>query len=76
MAIKKEILQKRLGERIAYLRTTKGLNQTELAHYCNKDRQSINRLEKGKVNPSIYYLLQISNALEINMSELFNFDLK
>jgi putative transcriptional regulator len=68
----KSTFLKNLGKRIAYLREERGLNQAELALECDKDRQSINRLERGNVNPSAYYLLQISKALNINLSELFD----
>jgi len=63
---------KNLGKRIAYLREAKGFNQAELALECDKDRQSINRLEKGNINPSTFYLLQIAKALDVTLSELFN----
>ena len=69
----KEIFLKRLGERIAKIREEKKLNQSQLAIECDKDRQSINRLEKGNVNPSAYYLLQISKALDVPLKELLNF---
>lgn len=76
MAAKKEILQLKLGERIADLRKSRGLNQTELGFRCNKDRQSINRLENGKINPSFFYLYQVANALEVSLEEMFDFELK
>lgn len=69
----KEIFLKNLGQRITRLRESKGISQTELALQCDKDRQSINRLEKGNVNPSIFYLKQIADALEIPTMELLNF---
>lgn len=68
----KILFLKKLGARIAYLRESKGLNQAQLGLECDKDRQSINRLEKGNVNPSIYYLHQISKALEISLTELLD----
>lgn len=61
-----------LGKRIAYLRESNGLNQTQLGMECDKDRQSINRLEKGNVNPSIFYLYQICKALKISLAELLD----
>ncbi|HMT75658.1 MAG TPA: helix-turn-helix transcriptional regulator [Chitinophagaceae bacterium] len=70
--VKKTFLKK-LGGRIASLREMKGLNQTQLASECDKDRQSINRLEKGNVNPSAYYLFQISQALGTSLKELLEF---
>lgn len=69
----KEIFLKKLGERISQLREDKGLNQTQLAYRCGKDKQSINRLEKGNINPSAYYLYQLSIVLDVPVSELLNF---
>ncbi|MBC7902325.1 MAG: helix-turn-helix transcriptional regulator [Gemmatimonadaceae bacterium] len=66
----KRLFLKHLGERIASLREAKGLTQTELASRCEKDRQSINRLEKGGINPSVYYIIEISRALETSVSEI------
>ena len=69
----KKIFLKNLGKRIADLRETKGLNQSQLASECDKDRQSINRLEKGNVNPSAFYLYQISEALSVPVKDLLDF---
>lgn len=70
--IKKDFLQQ-LGKNITRLREAAGLSQTELALRCDKDRQSLNRLERGRINPSIYYLLQIADELKISLSDLLNF---
>ena len=69
----KKILQKKLGENICRIRKAKGLTQVELASLVNKDQQSIQRLEKGNINPSFYYLIEISKGLEIDLKELFAF---
>ena len=63
-------LLKLIGKRIVELRTQKGLSQSDLARACNKDRQSIERMENGKVSPSLYSLYEISVALEVPMEEL------
>ena len=60
----------RLGLKVRELREEKGLSQTELAYKIGKDQPSINRLEKGKVNPSIMYLLQICEGLEVSLIEM------
>ncbi len=65
---------KKLGKNIARLREKAGLSQTELALRCDKDRQSLNRLEKGRINPSIYYLSEIASELKISLKDLFDFD--
>jgi putative transcriptional regulator len=70
----KETFLKKLGKNIARLREEAGLSQTELALRCDKDRQSLNRLEKGRINPSIFYLLQISAELKISLKELLDFE--
>jgi putative transcriptional regulator len=58
-------LQKRVGKRIIQLRTEKGWSQSDLARACEKDRQSIERIENGKVSPSLYSLYEIALALEV-----------
>ena len=63
----------KLGQQIVKLREQKGWSQAELARNCYKDRQSIERLENGKINPSAYYLQEIATALNISMKELFDF---
>ncbi len=59
-----------LGLKVKELREEKGMSQTELAYKIGKDQPSINRLEKGKVNPSVIYLLEICEGLEISLIEL------
>jgi len=70
---KKQAFLKKLGARIIEIREAKGINQTQLAEYCDKDKQNINRLEKGNVNVSVYYLLLIAKALGVSLSELLDF---
>jgi transcriptional regulator with XRE-family HTH domain len=53
------------------IREKKGISQTLLVNKIGKDQPSINRLEKGKINPSYIYLLEICEGLEINITELF-----
>lgn len=68
--MKKEQLQKKIGQRIIELRTQKGWSQADLARACNKDRQAIEKIENGKVNATIFSLFEISKGLEISLSEL------
>jgi len=71
--MRKDIFLTKLGENIARLRGKAGLSQTELALRCDKDRQSLNRLEKGRINPSAYYLLEIAAELKVPVKELLDF---
>jgi len=66
---KKKALKK-LGEKIKKQRKLSGLTQSQLAAKVDKDQQSIQRLEKGRVNPSYFYLLEICKGLGIKIEEL------
>lgn len=69
---KKEFLKK-LGKNVIKLREKKGWNQSDLSRACDKDRQSIERLENGKINPSAYYLHEIAEGLELTIKDLLDF---
>lgn len=63
-------LKKKIGQRIVEFRTQKGWSQSDLARACKKDRQTIEKLENGKVNPTAYTLLEVATALGISLSRL------
>ena len=68
----KDQLNKKIGLRIVELRNQKGWSQSELARNLGKDRQALEKLENGKVNPTLYSLNQVATALDISLSELFD----
>ena len=70
MLLKKQLLNKKIGRRIAELRKKKGWSQSELARACMKDRQVIERLERGGTNATAYTLHEISTALGVSLDEL------
>lgn len=61
-----------IGTKVMRARLDKGLSQTKLAYTINKDQPSINRLEKGNINPSYIYLLEVCEGLEISLKELLS----
>jgi putative transcriptional regulator len=71
----KEVLLKDLGVRIRIIRKDKGITQLQLAHAIGKDQQSIQRLEKGNINPSYIYLQEIANGLNVSLLELLGQEL-
>ena len=71
--VTKEQLKQKIGQRIVELRTKKGWSQSDLARACNKDRQAMEKLENGKVNPTLYSLLEISKALDVSLKSLVDF---
>jgi len=66
-----ELFKKTLGKHVSRLRKEKGYTQAELSALINRDFQSISRIESGRINPSSYLILQIANALEVEVSEFF-----
>lgn len=70
----KEEFKKKIGKRIIELRTQKGWSQSDLARACEKDRQAIEKLENGKVNPTLYSLYEISKTLGVSLSSLVRFE--
>jgi len=61
-----------LGLKVKSIRLSKGFTQTELANIIGKDHPSINRLEKGKINPSYIFLLEVAEGLGISINEFFS----
>lgn len=70
----KDTYLKKLGKHIKQLREKGGLTQTQLAELCDKERQNIYRLEKGKMNPTAYYLTEIAKGLGIEAKDLLDFE--
>jgi putative transcriptional regulator len=68
--VTKERLKKLIGQRVVELRTKKGWSQADLARETGKDRQAIEKLENGKVNPTLYSLLEIAKAMNVSLSVL------
>lgn len=66
----REKLKKLIGQRIVELRTKKGWSQSDLARACGKDRQAIEKLENGKVNPTLFSLFEVAEALNVSLSVL------
>lgn len=63
-----------LGKRIASLRVKKGFTQEKLAEAVNYSTNHISKLELARTNPSFDLLVNIADAFNIEMKELFNFD--
>jgi transcriptional regulator with XRE-family HTH domain len=55
----KEDIQKIMGNNIATIRQSKNLTQIALGDLLDIERQSINRIEKGRTNISIHYYTKL-----------------
>jgi len=63
-----------IGEFIKEQRIQKGLTQEELAEKINITVRTIQRIEKGEVNPRLFTLQVISDVLEIDYEKLIKFE--
>ena len=70
--INKEKLLEQLGDHIASKRKELDISGAELARRCLVDRQAIDRIERGKTNPTFFTLAKIARALGISVNELLD----
>lgn len=61
-----------MKNQIAQIRKNKGLTQIQLAVRCNVSQQSISKIEKGVITPSLTVALQLSRVLNCKLDDLFN----
>ena len=71
----KNKLSKKIGIAIKYYRSNKNISQEKLAFKIGADRTYISALEQGNKIASVYCLYQLSNILDINLKDLFDFTL-
>ncbi len=67
------MIEEKVGSRIKELRAKLGISQEELGFRSGVHRTYIASLEVGKRNISIATLEKIVKALEVSLSEFFNF---
>jgi len=66
----KEEFLKRFGNHLKKVRMEKGITGSELGRRCYMDKPNITRLEKGRVNPSLFILKRLCDGLEIELTDL------
>ena len=68
------MITKKMGNRIRTLRNQMGLSQEKLALRAGIDRTYLAGIESGKRNATITSIEKIVNALEISLSDFFDFE--
>lgn len=68
--MQKEQFNRKFGDFIRLKRESLGLTQQDLAFKMNIDYQSISRLERGKVAPTLHWCYRLADALETDLSTL------
>ena len=66
----KNLLLETIGNNIRRYRTLKKMSQQSVADYTNIAKSTIQRIENGKLNPTILMLEKISITLEIEIEDL------
>lgn len=61
---------KKLGLNIKRIRIAKEMTQVDLAYTCGFEKQNMQRIEAGKTSPTLKTLLKISEALEVDITDL------
>lgn len=71
-SMEKSDLLKIIGKSIQDVRVSKGLSQVDLVGKMQGkiDTTNISRIESGRTNPTLYTLYRISQALEVELSDL------
>ncbi len=64
-------LAEKIGYNIRKARKARAFTIKDLAFSANIEYTQVSRIERGKINTSVYQLYIISGALEINISALF-----
>jgi transcriptional regulator with XRE-family HTH domain len=64
----------KFGENLKKIRIEKGITQAQLAIDCDVDVSVISRIERGVVNTSLSNIKMISNFLNIEIKQLFEFE--
>lgn len=62
------------GNKLKELRLSKGLTQEDLYFKSTVSRSHIGMIEKGKRDITLSAIFKLSRALEVNLSEFFEFD--
>ena len=62
-----------IGRKIKYFREKRGLTQEKLAEKCGLSLDYIGKIEVNINKPGLKALMKISDALDIEIKELFDF---
>ncbi len=66
-------IEKKFGAKLAYVRKRKKLSQIKLAEIVNMNFNYIGQIERGEANVTIKTMKALANALEVELTELFDF---
>ena len=62
-----------IGSRIKDIRNKKGLTQEQLSEKMEINPKYLSSIERGRENPTLNTLIKVSESLEVDLGEIFNF---
>ena len=62
-----------IGARIAEIRNRKGITQEQLAGKMGISPKYLSSIERGKENPTLNTLINLSVSLDVDLSDMFSF---
>lgn len=65
---------KRFGKNLKRIRKSKNVSQETLAIRVDTSRSQIARIERGEINPTISTVYKFSQALNVDVHHLFQFE--
>jgi len=68
------VILRQIGQRIKSVREMKGISQQVLAAKCNFEKSNLSRIEAGRTNFTVNTLFKISQALEVKLTDLIDFE--
>lgn len=66
-------IKKLIGARIKELRAKKGFTQEKLAEMMGINSKYMSGIERGNENPTLNTFIKLSDALEIEIGDIFSF---
>lgn len=66
-------IEKKIWCKIGICKKVKKLSQIKLAELVDMNFNYIGQIERGEANVTIKTMINIANALDVEISELFNF---
>lgn len=66
-------IEKKFGAKLAYIRKRKKLSQIKLAELVDMNFNYIGQIERGEANVTIKTMKILANALDVELSKLFDF---
>ncbi len=70
--MKKNEVANIVGSKIRTIRQSKGLTIEQLAFEVGVEYAQLSRIERGRINTSVFQLFMISKALNISFSEIIS----